>query len=80
MRHALEPVSKGAIPRVTQIQIVCGDCAGDALFPRKTLMMSDGACSRCGGRNIVLVAKLCGALVRHLRQGDSEQHEQTANS
>ncbi|PYS89007.1 MAG: hypothetical protein DMF64_19065 [Acidobacteria bacterium] len=71
---ALEPVSRAAAPRtvVTTILIVCGDCAGDALFPLKTLLTSDGTCSRCGGRSYVLAAKLSGALVRHLRKGDAE--------
>jgi hypothetical protein len=61
------------VPRVTQTQIVCGDCCGDAPFPRKTLLTSDGYCSRCGGRNYVLATTINGALVRHFRKGESQQ-------
>ena len=66
MKAAKEPVTRGAVPRVTAVQIVCGDCAGDARLPEKTLLTSAGTCSRCGGRNHVLAATLCGALARHL--------------
>ena len=72
MRANHEQVSKRAVPSITRIQIVCGDCGGDALFPLKTLLTSDGQCSRCAGRNYVLAAKISGALTRHLRKGEHE--------
>ena len=71
MKAALAQVSRASVPTVTRTQIVCGDCAGDGLFPVKTLMTSIGTCSRCAGQNFVLAAKLSGALARHLlRQGE----------
>lgn len=73
MRANSEPLTRAAVPVVTNVQIVCGDCGGDALFPLKTLLTSDGYCSRCGGRNFVLAAKICGALTRHLEKGDAEK-------
>ncbi len=71
MKAALEPVSRASVPHVTSTQIVCGDCAGDATFPVKTLLTSIGTCSRCGGGSYVLAAKISGAIVRHFKkQGD----------
>jgi hypothetical protein len=68
----LAAVSRAAAPRivVTTIQIVCGDCMGDALFPRKTFLTTEGTCSRCAGGNYVLASKLSGALVRHMKKGE----------
>lgn len=73
MRTNSEPVTRAALPVVTGVQIVCGDCGGFALFPLKTLLTSDGRCSRCGGRNYVLAAKIGAALVRYLKKGDVEK-------
>ena len=71
MRSASEQVSSAAVPRVTRTQIVCGDCAGDGLLPVKTLLTSDGTCSRCAGRKYVLASKLSLASApSHKAQGD----------
>jgi hypothetical protein len=40
------------------VLIVCGDCAGDGVNPRKTLMAANGTCANCGGRSFVLASKL----------------------
>lgn len=78
MKSALAKVSEASVPRVTSTQIVCGDCAGDGVFPVKTLLTSIGTCSRCAGHNIVLAAKLSGALARHLlNQGDKRDETAT---
>jgi len=74
MKAALEPISRASVPRITSIQIVCGDCGGDTTFPAKTLLTSDGTCSRCGGGSYALAAKISGAIVRHFKkQGDFKQ-------
>lgn len=74
MRNALNSISRESMPRVTDIQIVCGDCGGDSLFPSKTLLTSAGSCSRCAGGNYVLAAKISGALARHLlRKGEDSK-------
>jgi len=38
--------------------IVCGNCAGDAPVPRKTVLAADGTCQKCGGRSYVLASSL----------------------
>lgn len=70
MKANTEPLSRAAVPHVTQTRIVCGDCSGDALVPVKTLLTADGNCSRCAGRNYVLAANITNALLRYYRKGD----------
>ena len=41
---------------VTVTMIVCGNCAGDALNPVKTLMTKAGCCASCGGSSFVLAS------------------------
>jgi ribosomal protein L37E len=43
---------------VTQTLIVCGDCGGDGLNPRKTFLTKQDRCASCGGRSYVLAANL----------------------
>ena len=43
---------------VTEMMIVCGNCAGDDPNPVKTLMTKAGCCASCGGRSYVLAANL----------------------
>lgn len=73
MKAAATQLLPASVPRMTLTQIVCGDCAGDAVLPKQTFLMADGSCSRCGGRNFVLASTLCGALARHLSNGDSNE-------
>lgn len=44
--------------RITDQEIVCGDCAGEAALPRATFLASDHTCASCGGRSYVLASKL----------------------
>ena len=38
------------------VQIICGDCCGDADSPRKTYLDQHGACAQCGGRSYILAS------------------------
>jgi hypothetical protein len=40
------------------IQIICGDCSGDADRPIKTYLDLHGNCARCGGRSYMLASNL----------------------
>jgi hypothetical protein len=42
----------------TSTMIVCGDCGGDGLNPRKTILTKQGRCAGCGGRSYVLAVNL----------------------
>ena len=49
--------------RITATMIVCGDCAGRAANPRKTMLAVDAlsgesCCADCGGRSYVLASKM----------------------
>lgn len=46
-RHALLAIG---------VQIICGDCSGDATRPIRTLMSRQGSCSQCGGSSYLLAA------------------------
>lgn len=56
------------LPRQTEMEIVCGDCAGDDVYPVKTFLMTDGNCAGCGGRSFVCAVRLSKMLARHLSQ------------
>jgi hypothetical protein len=47
-------------PRANQltigIQIICGDCSGDAVSPVKTYLDRSGTCAQCGGRSFMLAS------------------------
>jgi hypothetical protein len=45
-----------AAREITRTMIVCGDCAGDSINPRKTLLTKEGRCSCCGGNSYVLAS------------------------
>lgn len=64
------------LPVATEIEIVCGDCAGEEVLPRRTNLRSDGRCAVCGGRSFVSAAKLCTALSQHI-QNQKEKKEET---
>src|SRR5882724_7658920 len=57
-----ERVSSYAMPRMTSVQIVCGDCAGEEILPRRTVLTAAGRCAKCGGRSYELAARVCAAL------------------
>jgi DnaJ-class molecular chaperone len=73
VKTKLEQISAAAMPRVTRMQIVCGDCGGDGLLPRRTFLTSSGDCDRCGGRSYELASKLCQKLAIQL----TKRHEET---
>ena len=44
--------------RASSVMIVCGNCMGNGLNPRKTLLSADGsACATCGSHSYVLASK-----------------------
>ena len=47
-------------PRAPQlmigVQIICGDCSGDAESPMKTYLDRTGNCAQCGGRSFMLAS------------------------
>jgi hypothetical protein len=38
------------------VLIICGDCSGDGLIARKTVLGANGRCEACGGNNYVLAS------------------------
>ncbi|HKA18668.1 MAG TPA: hypothetical protein VKN18_10280 [Blastocatellia bacterium] len=38
------------------VQIICGNCCGEAESPRKTYLDRSGNCSQCGGRSYILAS------------------------
>ena len=38
------------------VQIICGDCSGDAESPLKTYLDRSGNCAQCGGRSFMLAS------------------------
>jgi hypothetical protein len=59
-------ISAAAVPHVTRTEIVCGDCSGDSLLPKRTLLTTNGDCAGCGGRSYELASKLCQKLAMQL--------------
>lgn len=57
-------VSARPAPVSIVVAIICGDCAGDGLLPRQTMLSRDGSCRTCGGRSYVLASDRPGALRR----------------
>jgi hypothetical protein len=50
------------------VQIICGDCSGDGLAPRKTFMDRFGKCDYCGGASYVLASERGLMLRRSMAQ------------
>ena len=48
------------------VQIVCGDCSGEGVSPRKTFMDRFGKCDHCGGASYVLASER-GLMLRRSR-------------
>ena len=59
--HKTDPAQlvepRAGIP-VLGIQIICGDCGGDGISPRRTYLDRFGNCSECGGYSYVLASSL----------------------
>jgi len=66
-------IGAASMPGVTQINIVCGDCAGDELLPIKTKLTTDGRCAECGGRSYEFASLIGAALARYLRNNKEEK-------
>jgi hypothetical protein len=62
-RHRPDPAQlnepRGSLPMMG-IQIVCGNCAGDELRPRRTYLDRFGSCSQCGGQSYLLASSVYG--------------------
>lgn len=53
----MEP--RSALPMMG-IQIICGNCAGEEIRPRRTYLDRDGNCSECGGQSYLLASNIYG--------------------
>jgi hypothetical protein len=53
------------------IQIICGDCAGDEVRPKRTYLDLFGNCSQCGGHSFVLASNVAANLMK-ARQSEFE--------
>lgn len=60
-------ISSDSVPRILRTLIVCGNCAGDGLFPVMTNLTSDGRCDNCGSRSFERASQICGALAKVLK-------------
>ena len=58
-----------AFTRNLPIQIVCGDCMGDEISPRRTFLGIYERCSHCGGSSYILAS----ALAINMRVHHAEQ-------
>lgn len=61
------------LPRPSQMEIICGDCGGDEIYPRKTFLMTDGSCADCGGRDFADATRVFTVLARHLLSQKTEE-------
>ena len=56
----LNPESELSEPRAEMltigVQIICGDCSGDAESPVRTYLDRSGNCAHCGGRSYMLAS------------------------
>jgi hypothetical protein len=55
--HSQLSEPRSAIPTMG-VQIICGDCSGDALSPYKTYLDHNGNCQQCGGHSYELASTL----------------------
>lgn len=65
-------ISDASMTRVTETRIVCGDCAGDEILPRKTNLTTDGRCAECGGLSYIPASVIGVALGKTLRIKNTE--------
>ncbi|HQU82977.1 MAG TPA: hypothetical protein PKY59_07635 [Pyrinomonadaceae bacterium] len=75
MFKVFEKISSLNLPKITAIEIICGDCAGEETLPRRTELRSDGRCAVCGGRSYVPAANLCKALSQHIQNQRENKEE-----
>jgi hypothetical protein len=57
------------------VQIVCGDCAGNGVQPKRTILTRFGVCEQCGGTSYVLASEW--AMMRKLAQLRAETAEKS---
>jgi hypothetical protein len=62
MARSSNTISRSAVPVVTRVQIVCGDCGGTDVLPRRTFLTAEGTCQGCGGRSYELASRVCQKL------------------
>lgn len=67
----LKPITN--LPRPSQMEIICGDCGGEEIYPKKTFLMTDGTCAGCGGQSFVCAVRLFKVLARHLLTEKKEE-------
>lgn len=79
MLNPFDKVSAKSLPREIAFEIICGDCAGEAILPIRTKLTSDGLCADCGGRSFVPASPLCEALAKHLRNQRNLIEEEKEN-
>jgi hypothetical protein len=68
----LNRLTRHAVPALTPTEIICGDCAGDDLLPRRTKLTVEGSCAKCGGRSYALASLVGVALACYLRNNNTE--------
>jgi hypothetical protein len=64
-------VSRASLPMPTHTQIICSNCSGDDLLPRKTrlaLLGREACCENCGSTSYALAASLGPVLAQRLRR------------
>ncbi len=71
--HLIEP--RARLP-LRGIQIICGNCGGNSLSPKKTYLDRFGRCEQCGGDSLMLAADL-GSRERRLRIVQLRTNEST---
>jgi hypothetical protein len=69
-----------AFNRSLPVQIVCGDCMGDDILPRRTFLGIYERCSRCGGASYVLATALATNMLLHRAEQSSHANTETAES
>lgn len=55
------------------VQIICGDCAGNDYYPKKTFLGRNGACAQCGGHSYILASNRYSNAQRMMMSRLSEQ-------
>jgi len=58
LQPSSEPVRHDQQVKQGALEIICGNCAGEATEPVKTLLASNRRCASCGGDNYTLAAQL----------------------
>jgi hypothetical protein len=69
-----------AFNRSLPVQIVCGDCMGDDILPRRTFLGIYERCSRCGGASYVLASALATNMLLHRAEQSSHVNAEANES